>query len=534
MNGIKSFTILLALPVLLFITAESLRNTEGPFYFNAGYDPNYVYAVSSLNIINSVRPVHADHPGSTVQILGAGLMLLSGKSVSEITESVLLNPEYYLLRFNSLLIFLNSICLFLSGLIIFRITKNLILTFIYQLTPFLSQTLIHEFTQTNPEIFIMSMMMLFTALLFSYKNFVTGNNNFSLKYPLLFGIITGVCLASKITFMPILIIPLIILNGLKSKMIFMSVCILTFFTITYPVMGSYKYFFSWIVNLLTHDSLYGKGENIVFNTHYILKNFGDLIINDLLFIIVLFSGILIFLYCRIKNAEKSNKLKTDLMILASLLITFILQIFIVSKHYNQHYLVPVLMLTSFTAIIIFLNIENFILPVQKKLSDKIYNLILIICISVSAYNLVKVFNESGEYFKETVSLKNITDTSGINNILFNSYGSSDYEYGMKFSMNWAGEMKMLYTSILKNNSSGSLSIDFWDHNVTYYDNIDKVKNLLSKSPDILLRLKCFEFNKNAVLDFSKNIKQMSGNEKYNHREIMHCGSGECIYQFSAK
>lgn len=534
MNRFKIFSVLIILPVLFFITTKSLRTSEGPFYFNAGYDPNYVYAVSSLNILNSVHSSHTDHPGSTVQLIGAGMMLLSGNSVSQITESVLLDPESYLFFFNSVLILLNSICLLLSGLVVYRATNNLIITLIIQITPFLSQTLIHEFTQTSSEIFIMPMMMIFIALIFTYRKFLISFDNFDLKYPLLFGIISGVCLATKITFFPILFIPFIILKGLKSKLIFVSVTVLTFIIITYPVMGSYKYFITFIGNLATHDGLYGRGENIIFNIDNILKNFRSLIIHDLFFVIVLISGVMIFFYIKFKKSLNSKKLDFDQKILLSLLLAFSFQIFIVSKHYSQHYLVPALMLTSFAVIVICMNFQNIKLPEYFKFTNKIYSLILILCISVSVYNLVKVFNVSKEYFDETNSLVKILDNEEENQIVFNSYGTSDPKYGMMFSMNWAGEMKEHYISILKSKYSNDVNIDFWDSEIIYYENIDQVKDLLKNSPDVFLRFKNFDFNINAVSDFSKSIKQISGNEKYNYSELFSNKSGECLYQFSVK
>ncbi|HQY21407.1 MAG TPA: glycosyltransferase 87 family protein [Ignavibacteria bacterium] len=534
MNKFKIFSILIILPVLLFITAKSLRNSEGPFYFNAGYDPNYVYAVSSLNIINSVHVSHTDHPGSTVQLIGAGLMLLSGKSVSEITESVLLNPESYLNLFNTVLILLNSLCLLLCGLVIYHVTKNLILTLIIQLSPFLSQTLIHEFTQTNPEIFIMPMMMLFIAVLFSYREYIINSDKFSLKYPLMFGILSGVCLATKITFLPLMIIPLFILKGSRSKMIFFTTSVLSFITITYPVMGSYEHFLNFIGNLSTHDGLYGRGEKIIFNFDTIYKNFESLIIHDMFFVLILIIGILLFIYYKFKRTDYSKIFTIDQNILLSLLVTFIFQIFIVSKHYSQHYLVPALMLTSFAVIIICINFKEIGLTNYFKFTNKIYNHILLICITVSIFNLYIVFNDSTEYSSETQSLINIMDNGNDNQFVFNSYGTSDSNYGMMFSMNWAGEMKEHYTSVLKSKSSNNFNVDFWNSEITYYENFENIKINLANSPDIFLRLKCFDFNKNAVSDFKKNIIQITGNERYNFSELKRNKSGESVYRFSVK
>ena len=74
----------LVIPVFTIIYSLSLRYSQGPFYYNSGYDPSYVYLISSLNIAQFKSPQHADHPGTPVQLIGAVILktvfFISGKS----------------------------------------------------------------------------------------------------------------------------------------------------------------------------------------------------------------------------------------------------------------------------------------------------------------------------------------------------------------------------------------------------------------------------------------------------------------------
>ncbi|MBK8982275.1 MAG: hypothetical protein IPM38_08115 [Ignavibacteria bacterium] len=534
MDKIKSYALLLAVPLLLFVTAKTLRNAEGPFYFNAGYDPNYVYAVSSLNLLNSAKPVHADHPGSTVQLIGAGYLLLSGETVKQITESVLSHPESYLSKFNLFLIFITGLCMFICGLIIFRLTGNISLSIFMQITPFISSTLIFEITQATAEIFLISLMMIFIALIFSVKYSISKYGSLTFRYSFMFGILSGLCMATKITFFPLLLIPLIIIPGFKRKSAFIILTVLTFFLITYPVMGSYDYFLNWIGKLIMYDGLYGDGKKVIFNLHNFSSNFIELIFKDFLFLLVFISAIVVLLFSKFKIRAEEFKNNFNRKILSAIVITTAIQILAVSKHYSQHYLVPSMMLTLLTVYLIYSICGEYEIIKSIKERKNFFIIIFSVFAVISSVMILKVYNDSVLLTEETKKVIKIADTKADSSVIVNSYGASNRNYGLVFSMNWAGKNRQLYESIINYKSGNSIYADFWENELTFYQSDDFVKNKLRNASFLLLRLKYFYFNTEAVTKFLNYLKEINPSGKYEYKEMIRINSGECIIEFIKK
>lgn len=534
MDKIKSYALLFLIPLLLIVTAKTLRNTEGPFYFNAGYDPNYVYAVSSLNLINYVNAAHVDHPGSAVQLLGAGYLLLSGKNAQQITEFVLSDPESYLSEFNLLLIFITGLCMLFSGFIIYRLTGKISLSIFLQITPFISSTLIFEITQATAEIFLISVMMIYISLIFSAKYSFERSGFLKSGYSILFGIISGICMATKITFFPLLVIPLIILPGFKRKSAFILITVLTFLLITFPVMGTYDYFMSWLGKLIIHDGQYGKGNKVIFNLHSFSNNFSEMLFKDFLFFLVFIFAIAVLLFCKFKIRSEEIKKNFNRKILLAIVISVAIQIIAVSKHYSQHYLVPSLMLTLLTVYLIYSLCGEYEIIRSIKNRNNFFITIVSVFFVISTVMFYKVYSDSEILNEETRKVIMIADNKTDSTLIVNSYGASNRKYGLIFSMNWAGKNKELYESILNYKSDKRIYADFWNNKISFYQSDNFVTGKLRNADSILLRLKYFEYNKDAVSIFINYLKAINPAEQYDHREIIRNESGECIIEFLKK
>ena len=110
MKGLPKYLILIILPAFLFITSRIIKDAQGPYYLNFS-DPSYAYLISSLNLARGFNIVYTDHPGTTVQVIGAITIkvyyLLSNKN-TDLARDVLMRPEDYLLFMNGVLIMYSS------------------------------------------------------------------------------------------------------------------------------------------------------------------------------------------------------------------------------------------------------------------------------------------------------------------------------------------------------------------------------------------------------------------------------------------
>ncbi|MFZ1459862.1 MAG: hypothetical protein WAU38_03605, partial [Ignavibacteria bacterium] len=128
MNNKIKYSLLIVLPVILFITAHILKVVQGPYYLNF-YDPSYVYLINSLNLaqLSGYGVGHFDHPGTTVQVLGAvavKLFYFLTNNNQDIVNDVLSRPESYLFFMNKFFVFLNCTALFFVGYFTLKVTGN--------------------------------------------------------------------------------------------------------------------------------------------------------------------------------------------------------------------------------------------------------------------------------------------------------------------------------------------------------------------------------------------------------------------------
>ncbi|MGD0280143.1 MAG: hypothetical protein ABSC11_12655 [Smithella sp.] len=139
----KSYVfILLIVPVMLIFTAGAMKYARGPYYICSNTDNDYLYLVSSLAMAESKQVFFTDHPGTTLQILGAATLTITHaldfSEKDSLEFAVLKNPEFYLKVINIVLVSLNVLILFVIGLVTFSLTKNIGLSLLLQYSPFLS------------------------------------------------------------------------------------------------------------------------------------------------------------------------------------------------------------------------------------------------------------------------------------------------------------------------------------------------------------------------------------------------------------
>src|SRR5689334_16477265 len=94
----RSKLLFLVFPPILFALCKPMSVRRGPYYSYGNYDPEYAYLFNSLSVLNGKVPYHRDHPGTTLQALGAVAERLAhlGQSRDQITEGVIRYPESHI------------------------------------------------------------------------------------------------------------------------------------------------------------------------------------------------------------------------------------------------------------------------------------------------------------------------------------------------------------------------------------------------------------------------------------------------------
>ncbi|MGB6065801.1 MAG: hypothetical protein WBG50_13435 [Desulfomonilaceae bacterium] len=322
-----------------------LMASRGPHWLGLNNDPDYHYLVDSLHVARLKASDHVDHPGTTVQLIGAAVIrikhLVSG--TGELARDVLRRPESYDDAISYTLLAIHALAVFAAGLIAFKATGNIFLMLLIQIGPYLSTSCLDSLARPKPESLLLSLSCLLGAvvLAFLWKR----DSSRDLKTAVIFGILIVLALATKITAAPLAIMPLLILSGRRGRLTYLGVTCLSFLFVLLPVIvgGNLSRFLGFILKLSTHTGLYGQGGAGLIDVTAYIAALRDLARYErLLFLAVLYStGLLVWgLVTADRVGATSDLIKSLSRGLVAVIVVFVLQIVIVAKHSLPHYLVP--------------------------------------------------------------------------------------------------------------------------------------------------------------------------------------------------
>ena len=391
-------TLLWILPVTFLIIGLSFDRAK---YSN---DPEYIYLINALSI-SKLRPVgHIDNPGTTVMELGAVIVnvahFISPSGGKDLMTDVLQNPDRYIGILSGVLIFIIAFILLWLGFIVTKKSQNLWAGIILQMTPFLSINLLeHAWTKVSPEPLLIVTSLLLSGLLIYY--FFDENRNLR-RYFLLFALISGFGLATKATFLPVILIPLILLPGSFRKIGYLFFAVLFFVIFTLPAWPEYHNMYTWYYNLATHTGIYGSGEAGMIDAGKYLDSVGKIFRNNIHFSILLGVSIVTMIYFFASSKHRQNVKTLRFRILISLVITNIAGILLVAKHYHaNHYLIPELALCGLTIFFIIENIKDFI--TKKSIWKFAMPAIVGFLIVYLPVNNIPILNNSHQGYRATNS-----------------------------------------------------------------------------------------------------------------------------------
>lgn len=356
--------LLAVIPAGLFLSSIFLHASAGSYYLSGIFDPEYVYLFNALNLLHLHPPTHADHPGTTLQIFGAiiilGKWLLScavGPCVS-LDDSVLGNPEAYLVTINAILNLFVAGSLVWGGMRILRFSNMVLPAITLQLTMFSFLQIELALTRVSPELLlVLSVLVLILILIpevFSQPSHSSGSG--MARNAILTGGILGFGLATKVTFFPLLGV-VFLLQGPRKRLLAVCSCLAAFFAFTLPILASYPSTVVWFGSILVHQGQYGSGMygfpefDIVMDNLAILYSGEPFLFISLGFYLLAIFGIKSLLSRG--NAEPQIKI-LNLLWIGCLIIA--VQIAITAKHPGLHYMLPAMVFTGLlNAALVFLH-----------------------------------------------------------------------------------------------------------------------------------------------------------------------------------
>jgi len=441
------------------------------------YDPAYAYLFNGLNLANfKIVLGLTGHPGTPLQILISGIIRITymfGNN-SGLVDAVLLNPELYLGNISIVLVLINTVTIFLTGYFIYGWFKNLSLAIFIQLSLFFSKAAMFfaSFVMAEP-------MLIFTELvliMYIFKYLHESNERALNKYIILFAIISGFGLAVKVVFFPVILIPFLLLKGIKARLKFGAITVAAFFIFILPAISRFGHFILWIERLIIFTGKYGTGEPAVVNLSDFIQNMLKIFKDDYIFTIVYAIIILtvsLYLHAGYRKLLKESRYYRLLVII---FISVTAQIIIVAKHYSFHYMIPAHLLVA-TSVFLVISIfkepgiirSGFITRRISAFAVIFFGFLLLLRLVVN-YNFSPDLNNPR---KETVSYieKNLSNKPGI--IVNNKHGESAFmESALYFGMSYADNQKYLYGRTLKKRFPDTYfynvgSGEFYDWQITF-------------------------------------------------------------------
>lgn len=473
---------------------------------------------------------HFDHPGTTVQSVGAIVIKVTyffGKINDDIAKDVLSRPEYYLSRINFIFILMTGAALFILGLTAFKNLNNIYYAFLLQLTPLYPPTVSDHFADVTSESLFIVAVILFIAVITGVVSSTDENPKVNFKYAVIFGIVSGFGLACKIIFIPLLIIPLILIRKIKFKALFSFLTFIFFLIFVFPALSfenSVRYV-NWISEILSHSGKYGTGQGSVIDASLYWSNLKNIFLYDVSFT-VSYTIILITLaygsFLRFKKPVKGNKY-FDL--LTGIFFSMTIQVFLVAKHFDQRYMIAVSMLSVIGLLAVCFTAKDFF---TEKLTGKICASALAIIILFSFTHIIKIYSSYSGYARNGYESGKITEfiKGNYNNeVLVNSNTINNQIYSLYFGTDWAGSQKKRYISIIQELHPDYFYFDKYGKNF-YLTNTDRIKKeLLNKNRLI------FQSDTNDTIDyFMEKLKTLLGNQNISYKEVYSNDNNEKLYE----
>jgi hypothetical protein len=489
----KHFSVLifLIIPIIFLLNASILHYYLGTFFLSS-VDPEYFYLYNGIVLGGGNLSVqYIAHPGTPLQFLIAvSSRIISLFQPEDYVKDFIDDPEKYIHAANLFMNVLIACVLVVCGIYTKKYSGSYFSGLLFQLSPFGSSSLLGISGRLIPEAIMIIPLLLIGLMIIKYiynENKTSGYFNDIV----LFGIIIGFGIACKLSFIPVILIPLVLLQiSLRQKIKLILYTILFFAIFAYPVVFNFNQFWQWVSGLFIHSGKYGAGAKDFINLSTIPGNFKYLFNYDkMFFFIAIFSLLLSVVFSSkvFKNEGFTNSkiIRAIFAVNLSILICIAFML----KHFALYYFMPFYL---FKYLIVLLSIL-LIIQYQKISGSKRYKIITLISFSifilyVTYGQVLRVRSSITSYsqrneilqeeYKKIVSLVE-TDKPVIMTCPY--YGAPFIEFAHFNGFIMIYHLKFGFKSYLKEKFPESYQYVTWSDEFYFWDDFVDFKDILDKT-----------------------------------------------------
>lgn len=484
MRTIKlSFLIVALIYTLLGIYIQQLTG----LYSLRSIDPEYIYYISGLSVANGHLELgHIDNPGTPLQyflaIVFRVIYFFRSHQVPFI-EDALAHPDFYLSVAHLFFVTLMGGFIYFAGTIAYKKTKSVATSILIQTIPFYTITFYGNLGRITPENVIPIPIILLTLLLLA--EIKKESDQSSWKETLQYAAITALGLSVKLTFLPLVLIPLITIKGWTKKIGFGLSTLALFFAFALPATLQLKRFWNWTKALFFNSGQYGSGEKGILDFQKIIPNLQKVWENNQLFVIlsiILIAALLLYTLLKKKEITSAPQ-KISIAIVAAIFVQFLM----VSKNYEQRYFIAPLLVP----VIVFLIMEltkPWHLDLKKIKSSNLVVILFLVFYSSTQVPVIRSLSRHLDNEKEKRMPAyyhfNSFEKDAIKVLVPGYYNCPSPAYALRFSYGWAGKQKEVYKPYLAKLFPNTVIYYFWDD--TFNSWVDDFKLTTEKPIHIYL------------------------------------------------
>lgn len=488
----KKFQILLLFlfPALYLLTGSYFRTLLGDLSLRS-VDPDYVYFSNGLGVaIGSFDTGNIFHPGSPLQYFTAIIFRLTYLLRSpEVTflEDVFTNPDLYQSVVSFCVIGLLTLFIFISGVFVFRITNSILTGLLIQTTPFLPIIWYDLIGRNTQEVFLAFSVLALSIIIIKYY---TENKPIdSLPKIFLLAMIIAFGLSTKLTFIPLIIIPLFIIERWKNRFIFLMITLALFLLISLSVLLKIEVFWGWVKNLFLHSGDYGAGDSNIIDFNAFSKNFVNFIKLEIwYFKVISIFLIILLLYLLIYRKKTDRRI---LFYSTSLALAISLHLVIVCKHFAHRNFIPSLLLLP---LVVFFSIEILKKVNTNRIIQILLQVVLVAFLIVTLKNQLLWLPIKSTAMENDINARKRTQnfTSSLENgcikiITSQSYGCPFKEYALMYSTAWSkNELKPQYAEVLRKLYPFTYQHTTWDDKFQYWGEKFDAKKIIDSGKKVYL------------------------------------------------
>jgi len=340
------------LPLFHLVLGTLAHQMIGYFYL-VSKDPEYFHLISGV-AMGTLRldTGYIDHPGIPIQmvIAVASRIVFFLSDNKSIIHDVIQHPEMYIFASNLLFNLIFAGIILLIGYKATKYTNDYRAGILLQLGFFANISLLTVSGRLLPEGFMLMPLGLLILLTIKYLYDEHPERQWRM-YLILFSILVGWGLATKLSFAPFFLIPLIIIPGIKRKLALAGLSLLAFLIIAFPVISHLDYFWDWTSKMFVHSGKWGHGEANFMDLSQVPHRVYLLYQEDAM--VFFLTGILLLETIALAIFRPPLKfLKKYFIVSFTTVASILVMILLITKHFAWHYFIPVMVFKSFLIFLI--------------------------------------------------------------------------------------------------------------------------------------------------------------------------------------